>query len=212
MEICSARTSVPHLIEGCLAGRPDGWEEFVRRYSRYIGSAVKRYLRYRAETFGGERVEELEQEVYCRLLARGCRRLKAFRGSDHAEVVAFLGRVARTVVVDSSRARRAVKRGGNDESRGGDSSLEITDSTLDPETRYLRKEGLRLFLDHCRRSLGKRAPRRDLRIVQLALVEGYTSREIAGRLPGCLSPSTVDSILHRLRSRLRDEGICLAHR
>jgi DNA-directed RNA polymerase specialized sigma24 family protein len=93
------------------AGGEIGWDEFVDRYARPLHAAVRRALARVDRRAGRELVEDLVQEVWCRLLEQGVRPHR-FRGRAHREVAGYLGRVAASVVVDRTRAACAVKRGG----------------------------------------------------------------------------------------------------
>jgi RNA polymerase sigma factor (sigma-70 family) len=201
---------------GC--GAPaGGWDQFVARYDRPLAAAVRRALARVGEPARRELVEETVQEVYCRLLERHARRGGLWRASDR-ELVGYLGRVARSVVIDQLRNARAVKRGGE---RPRPVAVDAQDDPLDrvadpratPEERLLGRERRRLFLDRCRRSAGSRAlGRRDLRILELALLDGWSSREISRAIGGTLLPSSVDTLLHRLKRRLAAGGVHLPRR
>ena len=69
----------------------------------------------------------------------------------------------------------------------------------------------RLLLERCRviaESMTRRSDReRNLRILRLAFLEGWTSREIAGAAAGRLAASTVDSLVHRARRHLARGGL-----
>ncbi len=65
-----------------------------------------------------ERVEDLVQEVYCRLLGGGgSGRPRQFRGSSEAQLMSYLQRVAVSVVIDASGATLAEKRLGRSSGR-----------------------------------------------------------------------------------------------
>jgi DNA-directed RNA polymerase specialized sigma24 family protein len=95
------------------------WEMLVRRYGAGIGARVRRSLRRAGVRPRGEHVEEIVQEVYCRLLADGSWRLRQCRATSQHQVGAFLGKVAERVALDHVRAARAQKRGGPARSRRG---------------------------------------------------------------------------------------------
>jgi len=59
--------------------------------------------------------------------------------------------------------------------------------------------------------VGRRSVR-DLNVLYLAFFEGHSSREICRRLGGGLTPSCVDSMVHRLKHRLAAFGLQLPKR
>lgn len=209
-------TAVRSLLSRCARSHePEAWEVFVERFQPGIERAVRGAIRGVGRRPDRDLVAELVQEVYCRLLANGRRRIAACRGASEAEVGGFLARTARNVVVDHFRAAWAGKRGSGrvrpvaEAGGGADSPV---DPTADPEARLLARERLRDLLRRCSRLASARRRHRDLRILTLALVAGMSSREISRALGGELAPSSVDSVLCRLRRRLRAEGVGLRRR
>jgi DNA-directed RNA polymerase specialized sigma24 family protein len=94
------------------------WETLIRRYAAGIEARVRRALRRAGVRPRGEQIEEIVQEVYCRLLADGSWRLRQCRATSQYQIGAFLGKVAERVALDHVRAARAQKRGGNARGRG----------------------------------------------------------------------------------------------
>ena len=188
------------------------WEELVRRHGKSLKKRIRGVLRAAAIDPGSERVEELVQEVYFRLLSRGLRHLD--RGVDNRDLVpAYMARIAERVAIDEVRAHLA---GGHAKIRWVpfDEETLAADPAASPENRCLRAEKRRLFLDRCRAivALGRENRRRNLRILRLAFLEGWTSREIA-RAEGRLAPSTVDTVVSRARRLLeRRLGVPLPSR
>lgn len=206
--------------DGTTAGRgpaAGGWEAFVARYDRPLASAVRRALARLGAPVRRDVVEEMVQEVYCRLLEHHSRR-GGFRRSSDREVVGYLGRVARSVVIDQLRTARAAKRGGDWHRvtvAGGEGHAvdRLADPAASPEDRLLARERRRLFLTRCRRCAGSGAQgRRNLRILELALLEGWSSREISRAMGGALRPSSVDTLIHRLKRRLATVGLAVPRR
>ncbi|HTQ79843.1 MAG TPA: hypothetical protein VMM92_07600, partial [Thermoanaerobaculia bacterium] len=115
-------------------------------------------------------VEEVVQEVYCRLLEGDGRRLAACRAVNEGQATNYLGRVVERVILDQVRMRRAAKRGGGrlqlfsglDEKRLG---RWLADPAASPEDRLLAAERRQLLLARWRQvSDGPQGPR-DLRIL-----------------------------------------------
>lgn len=185
------------------------WEEFVRGYGWRLECQVSNVLAQAGVAPRREDVEELVQDVYCRLLEQRRRRLRQFRGQSHGEVVSFLNRLARNVVVDHLRAVQAAKRRGP--LMGAQEMRQPLGRLSDPgpstESRMIVRERWRELLRGCVKRVGCRSPRRDLRILQLAFFEGMSSREIAASAFRGLSTSTIDSVVYRARQRLSAAGV-----
>lgn len=192
------------------------WEELIRRYGRLVSGQVHRSLKTAGVPAAPELVEERVQEVYCRLLMGGTGRLRLLRRWSEGQVVNYLSRVAQRVVVDELRTRGAAKRGGRAGILFTTCPRELADRAVDPrgtpEELAMMAEGRRLILDRCRRitesMMASRTERgRCLRILRLAILEGWSSTEIARAEGGLLAASTVDSLVHRVRRRLSRGGL-----
>jgi DNA-directed RNA polymerase specialized sigma24 family protein len=119
-------------------------------------------------------------------------------------------------VVDHLRSSSTLKRGrGLLVDRRADLDRYLCEGPIDrspsPEEWTLNRERRRLFLRRCRRLLGRRSTR-DLQVLYLAFFEGRSSREICRSLGGGLTPSCVDSMVHRLKRRLKHFGLHLPRR
>ncbi len=183
------------------------WGRFARRegreLERCVASAMRRFGWYPEPSD----LEELVQEVYCRLLERAS--APGLAGWPPAQLWAYLHRIARSVVVDELRSRRARKRGG---ARPHPAPPAATcDDTPAPEPRapgptaeerLLAREGAAMLRRRIRELGGTEHGARNLHILELAAIEGCTAAEISQRLAGTLSPSSVHTVLHRLRLQL----------
>jgi DNA-directed RNA polymerase specialized sigma24 family protein len=173
------------------------WEDLVGRYGAGLKARVGSVLRRSGVRPRSEHVEEIVQEVYCRLLAGGGRRLRRCRATSEGQVGAFLGRVAERVALDQLRAARAQKRGGDQDGLGA-ADERVADPRANPEELVLRRERLRLFLERCGTLAGRRDHRRNARILALALA-GWSSGEIARAVGGTLTARSIDGLLLRVR-------------
>ncbi|HLX06998.1 MAG TPA: sigma-70 family RNA polymerase sigma factor [Thermoanaerobaculia bacterium] len=197
------------LPPSCSFKPEAAWERLVARYGPALKARVGSVLRRAGVQPRGDQVEEIVQEVYCRLLAAGGRRLRRCRATSEGQVAAFLGRVAERVALDQLRAARAQKRGGalaaapsGAWSPWGDPPREPQERAADPganpEELMLSRERLRLFLERCGTLAGRRDYRRNARILALAAA-GMSSGEIARALGGPLTARGVDGLLPRVR-------------
>jgi DNA-directed RNA polymerase specialized sigma24 family protein len=196
------------LLVRCARQRDDeAWTELLRRYGPGLELRVRRTLRKCGRWADDGEVEEMLQEVYCRLLEQGGRRLLACRGRNEGEVASYLGRLAARVVLDHRRLARAAKRRpvGVPVPRPAPLSLveRLPAPGSSPEDRALASARVERLLGRFQAVEGGPRGRRDLGILVLAAVGGWTSREIAQFLADGPGPSGVDSLLHRLKQRLR---------
>lgn len=181
--------------------------------ARQIRGAVVHALALYDERSRPELIEDLTQEVWCRLLER--RALTRFRGADDSIRRRYLRRIAVNVVIDDLRLRGARKR-----QPARLLSLDAARSELDrrfepadcPERRLLARERLRALLALCREVVGDERRPEQWRVARLGLLEGRSSAEIARQLGGGWSIIAIDSYLSRLRQRLGRHGVRLAFR
>ncbi|MGB3561647.1 MAG: sigma-70 family RNA polymerase sigma factor [Thermoanaerobaculia bacterium] len=206
------------LLNRCArAGEEEDWEEFVERYRHRLTAGIRRALRRAGTVVVREDQEDLLQNVYCRLLEQSGRSLRRCQGGCDQAVGAYLARIAESVTIDHLRALGAAKRGRHRlvnvrSDPWGDPLTRAVDPRPSPEERLLRRERWQIFLGRCRAVVGTQSPRRDLTVLHLALYEGLSSREISERLGGGLRPTSVDSLIFRLRRRLSRAGLPLPRR
>jgi DNA-directed RNA polymerase specialized sigma24 family protein len=166
----------------------------------------------RGGPFGEDLLEELVQEVWCRLLAGDRRALRDYRGGCDREAAAYLRRIAAAVVADRLRAERASKRRPLRLVRLEPPLVEhgrLADRSGCPERRLLARERIRRLERLCGELVAGRRRRERLIVARLALVEGSSSGEIVAHLGAPWTVSRVNSFLFRLRRRLAARGVSL---
>lgn len=211
-------TSVcPSFLLSATAVHRCPWEDLVRRLAPHLRARVRRAFWAAGVLPDPEQVDDLLQEVYCRLLSRGGRSLRLFRGAGEEELAAYLGRIAERTVADHLRTSRALKRGRGrllafGPCAGEEAVARAVDPRGTPEDLLLAAERHRHFRAVCRRLLPGPTAARDTRVLELALLGGWSSREIARALGGRLAPSSIDSLVCRLRRRLAESGIAVPKR
>ena len=129
--------------------RPPAWDELVRRLGVPLERMAAEALGRVGQRPDPHRVEDLVQEVYCRLLARG-------RGFDPhrkrgPQVIAYLRRVVRSAAVDGVRALCAAKRRAAEPA--GALAGEPADPAPDPEQRLLARDRRSRLLARDRKSV-----------------------------------------------------------
>ena len=207
------------LIRRCAeTGSEESWREFVGRFKRPIERGILRALRASSQNLRGYEREDLTQDVFCRLLDHGRRRLRWCRGRTEDQIASYLCRVAETVTIDHLRAQAALKRrswifaAGAPATVPGDPIDRLEDPAPGPEQRAIHRELGQALEGHCRNAVSSATGQRDLEIFRLAIVEGWSSREIAERVGDGLSASGVDSVICRLRRRLQRQGLNVPRR
>ena len=189
------------------APRERDWEALFAR----LDSRLRRLVRSQLWRLGDaapsrEDVEELTQEVYCRLLRNERRALQGCRARTAGELWRYLERVCASVVVDRHRSRTALKR--RDEvvraanpRAGVEVATTLEDPTWCPHERLWRSLAREHILEACRSIAScPRLATRNLFIVQSVVFEGRSIGEVAGRVG--MRKSGVSSVLARLRRRI----------
>jgi RNA polymerase sigma factor (sigma-70 family) len=204
------------LLNACAAARAEDplWTLLVERLRGPVRGGVIAALESRGARRQADLVDELVQEVWCRLLERERRVLRLCGTADERAVHRYVRRVASRVAIDVLRAGRALKRrplhlAQLDEE--GAHAARAIDGRECPERRLIARERIGGLLGLCRELLGARARPDALRIVRLAWLHGRSSVEIAERIDGW-SVAAIDSFLHRLRCRLARRGVLPAPR
>ena len=204
MEAISAQC----LLGACASGANDNaWREFMRRYRKGLESGIRRGMR-RVDYFAAQdEVDDVMQEVYCRLLEADGRRLRATRGTTDGEIGSYLRRLAENVVLDRIRAARAAKRQGAvvGSLSGGDAGLQDPGPSIEDALLFRERAAVALRACRGRRHDGSRTEW----IARMALVEGWSSGEISQALAGALSSGAIDAVLSRIYRRLRAAGLRL---
>ena len=198
------------LFLRCLEGRDDGdWRRFLARCRRMLPGLAAARLDPWTRRMSTLEVEDLLQEVHCRLLSAA----GLFRGRTDRELWAYLRRVVASLTTDHRRRWQTIKRSSS--RVPWPSTEDCTGWVLPepgPEERLLRSEDWECFLERCGRCFPR--ARRPLvrRVVRLVWVEGCNSREASEHLDGALSPKDIDNLVARLRRRLARQGLDLPRR
>jgi RNA polymerase sigma factor (sigma-70 family) len=200
------------LLDRCVEGDRDAWDEFVDRFHRRISLFVVRACESAgsAEIAGGDGGRDLVQEVYLKLLAEDRRALRAWRGESEVSFLAYLGKVVRSVAVDAVRRAHSQKRAvltvplesDEDESSSPMARLAASGRNAPDELLEERATTERL-LGLLRASADVGNATRDVLVFQLFTFEGLTAREIAAVPSLSLTVANVEVIVHRTRMRLR---------
>lgn len=197
------------MFRRCAEGCSEGWESLLARHQEDLRGLVGRALARVGVAPSRDLVEELLQELLCRLL-RG--RARAFAGGSDGAMWRYLARMARSVAVDHWRRSRAEKRrvAEPDDVDACTRRLLGVARAPCPEQRLLDREERRLAARRWALLAGSTSPLAP-RVLRLALVEGWSSREIS-RCHRDLTPNQVDRLVCRLRRCLAERGIAVPRR
>ncbi|MCP4203646.1 MAG: sigma-70 family RNA polymerase sigma factor [bacterium] len=195
-----------NLLERCLAGRRTGdWQELIKRHGAEVRRTVRRAAARHGLPLTGPDLDEMVQDLYCRLLAV---RRRSFRGRSEYELWRYVMCVAQSLVVDRQRLQGARKRRHSMSPSPADPSR-LPSPKLDPEERLLKKERRKVFYRRCFEVVRCGL---ELRALKMALLEGWSSRDVARELRGGLSADRVDRLVYLLRRHLAREGIRMPRR
>lgn len=217
---------IPHaatLLHRCGASAPAAappaadpdheWALLLRRYGGRLEAGARRALRLAGARAHREVVEDLVQEICCRLWEKRGASLRRFRGGSDAQASCYLRRLAENTALDVLRAASAQKRAAKEPGAGEEASIaQLEDPGPTPEEWTLGREKRRLVLRRLRSLCAGRNTARNAWILRRALIDGWTAREI-GRALGLRSESSVvESLVFRARRQLRAAGIDLRGR
>lgn len=204
------------LLRACTGGESgECWSALVGRFGRQLERSVRRLLFRFGESADAASVQDVMQEVYLRLFRARERPSGRFRGASDAEADSYLHRIALRIVLDARRDAAAAKRGG------GARPLHLEVSVAEkrpaprsdaPDFRIERRESRARFRRRCRELFGARATPHSVRVAELAILDGLSSREIVRIFGGRLRETGVNSTLFRLRRRIERSGGALPRR
>jgi len=207
----AGETSPADLVRECGEKLTDRglWNKFQERFQGLIFLYLMRALRMRRiQEDVADLVPDLAQEVYVRLVQQHGQALRSFRGTTEFSAMAFLSRIASSVVLDHQRHLTTEKR------RAQVVSIESAQSG---ELSGLRSTDLREFDSTAVTSLiswidierivegdpDRKNARRNALIFKLHYIDGFGAAEIS-KFPGFdLTKSGVETILARLRKRIQ---------
>lgn len=163
-------------LPGCISGRKDAWDEFVRQSAPVILAAVSRSMHGRLQHTHD--VQDRVQEVYVRLLRENCRLLRTF-DPGRASLATWLSLIARTIVHEHHQKRRQPATG-----------LENVDAAApEPPPRPEPLTGLDSLSQQQRQ------------VIRMLFEEDLSVEQAAARLG--VNPQTIRSAKHKALTRLR---------
>ncbi|MFY9223557.1 MAG: RNA polymerase sigma factor [Blastocatellia bacterium] len=196
------------LITFCRSNNADVWNEFIRRFHRYITVCVFRETRNsKLDT------SELIQEVFLKLFANNQKILKDFQGTTEDSVFVYLATVVHSVVKDQIRREIAQKRSAVfvelDRPVNREQEIFLIDilpATLEtsPDVMFEERIILKTLKDLLKSALFGPNAARDTIIFNLHVINGLSAGEIA-ELPNIgLNANNVQTIITRTKEKLKE--------
>jgi RNA polymerase sigma factor (sigma-70 family) len=178
------------LLVRCAGGDREAWAALRAQYHKPLRGMLR-------DAGATDELEDLEQEVWHRLIADDCAALREFRGGSFR---VFLRRVAMNVCLDHARNRGARPPAA---STLTPTSVAISSETPGAEKRYARfqqREQLARALDEAAAESDN--PARDRDILRLRFDEEWSAAEIASLGLG-LGVDGVEAVIRRAVERLK---------
>lgn len=225
-----AQVGWAELISACAQNRenPVLWAEFLRRY----GLKIKQFIRgtWRLSTgnaapmtavapqLGGMQQSDLFQATIMRLVEQDCAAIKVFSGTSEDQWLAYLAVIARSVVRESLRRHRAIKRPGRAEfvhalplpNAGRDPFSHEGSARMSVERNILAQE-VRGLCERAIASLSGDSSIRDMLIFKLYFDHDLSTRQIAECEGVNLTKGGVEDVIKRLKDRIRSLVSADAH-
>lgn len=173
------------LLERCLSGKPQAWQDFVDRYMGLVIHVVNHTAESRSLKFSDADTEDLVSEVFLAVIANDYRVLRRFRGQS--SLATYLTVVARRIVV-----RQLIKRLPEPHADG--SAPDVPSDEEPPEQRITNQEQVQQLLS--------RLDGAEADVVRMYHLEGKSYGEIS-RVTG-MPAGSVGPTLSRARMRMRE--------
>ena len=195
------------------------WSELLRRFTPRIKSFIRGTLRQagtdstslsRSSLYAaGSHESDLFQNTILRLVENGCAAMKRFTGTTEEQLIAYLAVITRSVVRDSLRRDRALKRPALVQASPEDSVSYFIQTDADrgrengaPEREILVRELKELGIQAIR-NRSEEFTARDRLIFELYFEQDLTTSQIACCQGVALSKTGVEKVLNRLKDRVR---------
>ena len=191
--------SIRELLEYCLRTNLDaGWKAFFCRTRKTIEGALARRLRSWCTSYH-DRIEDLRQETYAKLLNNEKRLLLNLKCESDGQLCNYIAMTAGSVAEDYRRKEQKMR-------QNTDSIDDAAYPQLPAEELLHRHAEFQEAWDSVERCLDKmECGPRDRAIFYFFYKQGYSAREV-GELPSIQLPiRTVENILLRLVRRVRSE-------
>ncbi|HKV92289.1 MAG TPA: sigma-70 family RNA polymerase sigma factor [Candidatus Angelobacter sp.] len=194
--------SCDELVRACAEGNTEAWEEFVRRFRPVINAAIWRIV-LRQGKYDPDLIKDLAQDTFFKLCADNFRVLRRFNPQHENAFYGMVQKVSASVAYDYFRKIYSPKRGA------GKAEVELSEAeAFIPDSRATGSDRLEqlMQLQEIDCVLRAHCSARDREIFWLNHgANGFTAAEIAKMHRFQLNEKGVESVLHRLKSLLREK-------
>jgi RNA polymerase sigma factor (sigma-70 family) len=221
VEVDVKKLSNIELVRHCAVKPDDGpvWDEFVNRFTPCITLYIARALKANSSrhwtisrTESRETIHDLVQDVYLRLLNHDHQALRFFQGRHENSIYLYLARIATAVVIDYLRERLSApgptrmiswhellaQDGAATDNPQAPPQPSYTDQRIEE---WIAIHDIKYRLEHL---LANGDRQRNIRLFLLHAFDGLTARELAAQTSWGLTTKGVETILFRLKNRLRE--------
>ena len=184
------------LIQACLDGPgDDGWEAFVRAYSRLIWHSIQKTFLHHSFPFLREDVEDVFGDLFLSLVANDYKKLRSFRDDYACSTSTWLTVMATRRAIDFIR-KHGKQRASAREHDADELVLRMADAAANAEESLERRQ-LLWRIDEAAAGLSDE----DRILFHMLLKEGKPPEETARKLG--ISPGAVYVRKHRLVGRIK---------
>jgi RNA polymerase sigma factor (sigma-70 family) len=204
------------LISACARDRENSelWSEFLSRYGPKIRTFVQGAWQLSAAEDAATVLRELHppdlfQTTIMRLVEKNCAAMKRFSGTTEDHWLAYLAVIAKSVVRDTLRRQRSLKRARSSTAAALPAIAmkrlmpERTDFERPAVERDILAQEVRNLCERTISNLRSDTSMRDLLIFRLYLDQGLAPDQIARCEGVSLSRAGVELVLNKLRDRIR---------
>lgn len=188
------------IVKACIKGTPKAWEEFLRRFHRLIAAMVMQTSR-QWSVQSPEQIDDLVQEVYLRLCADDYRLLKMYKGDYENSFFGYLKVVASNVAYEQLRPLGSFER----RIEIGDLPLELNAALAAHAKSATSLQEKVLSFAEIESILKTTTSENERAIFWLYYRDGFSAAAIAALPAVNLTRRGVESLLHRLTSRIKSE-------
>jgi len=94
------------LLQRCLKGDKQSWDEFILRYSRLIYNYIHSVLAVHGRVVPADQIEDIFQDLFYSLVKDNCRKLATYRGKNGCSLASWLRQVTINFTIDYLRKLR----------------------------------------------------------------------------------------------------------
>lgn len=185
------------LLSACIRGEKEGWDTFVRRYSKLIFYSINKTLTLHNCTMPQDDVDDLFNSVFVSLLDNNYRKLRQYEGRHGCTLTSWIRLIAVRHTIDFLRSQRPHVSINDDRDdaqplieRISDPGTSFEEHLEDTDTARALKEAI------------EELPSSDRLFMELFYEKELAPEEIAGVMN--VSVNTIYSKKNRVREKLKN--------